>query len=104
MPEEAVDDVVLFDRARAEAEVAIRPRETPELEAEAGVGDPVNVTDVAVVFATKLEVVADGIAVAPDVVVRLARRLEAEADEELGAAADTPTLSALMMSAACQRC
>lgn len=39
-----------------------------------------------------------------DPVVRLARRLDAEADDELGAAVDTPTLSALIMSAAYPKC
>ena len=37
-----------------------------------------------------------------EVVVRLARRLEAEADDELGAVGETPMLSALMISAACR--
>ncbi|KAL8870413.1 MAG: hypothetical protein Q9174_003538 [Haloplaca sp. 1 TL-2023] len=35
-----------------------------------------------------------------ELVVKLARRLEAEADDELGAAGETPILSALMISAA----
>ncbi|KAL9580894.1 MAG: hypothetical protein Q9212_004221 [Teloschistes hypoglaucus] len=35
-----------------------------------------------------------------EAVLRLAKRLEADADEELGAGVETPTLSALMMSAA----
>ena len=57
--------------------------------------------------ADRLEDVADdevGLDSADDMldsVVRLARRLDAEADDELGTAVDTPTLSALIMSAAC---
>ncbi|KAL8878145.1 MAG: hypothetical protein Q9198_003988 [Flavoplaca austrocitrina] len=59
------------------------------------------------VNAERLEDVVDddvGLDSADDVldpVLRPARRLDAEADDELGAAVDTPKLSALIMSAAC---
>lgn len=63
--------------------------------------------DVAVRFTKRLEEINDDVvALASDEdtvkpVVRLARRLDAEADDGLGDSVDTPTLSALMMSAAC---
>lgn len=81
--------------------------ETLELKADDELGDDVDVTEI-VRFPKKDEAVADAATTLDldvatlEVVVKFARRLEAEADDELGAAVDTPTLSALMISAAFQ--
>lgn len=77
----AADDVVKLNSEEAAPEVMVRLATRLE-----------DATDVVVSLDNDEEV--------PDVVVRLARSLDADADDELGDAVDTPTLSALMISAA----
>lgn len=104
MIEDAVDDAVSLDCKDAVM--------VAEVEAELDVGGKVDeateVLDIVgrlvVEFAREmadvdpLDTAVDRLG--SDDVVRLARRLDADADDELGAAVDRPTLSALIMSAA----
>lgn len=96
LDKDAEAEVVTFN-GENEVVVVVILKGTLELKANKDVADTVNVPDVVVELADRLKVVE---LVRPEVVIRLARRLEAEADDELGAAVDTPTLSALMISAA----
>lgn len=92
---EADTEAVPFGREN-EAVVFVSLEETLELEADEERADIVNVPGV-VELVDRLKLVE---LVRPEVVVKFARRLDAEADDELGATVGTPTLSALMMSAA----
>lgn len=96
LDKDAETEAVPFNRD-SEAVVLVGLGETLEFEADKELADTVIEPDVVVELVDKLKVVE---LAKPEVVVRLASRLEAEADDELGAVVDIPTLSALMMSAA----
>ncbi len=96
-------DVLMLELDAAELEMA-------KEETAADVEDIKDEVNVDVRFAERLEDAADDVVefasdeVRVEPVVRLARRLDADADDELGAAVDTPTLSALIISAAYCKC
>ncbi|KAI4098519.1 MAG: hypothetical protein LQ339_006397 [Xanthoria mediterranea] len=96
-------DVLMLELDAAELEMA-------KEEIAADVEDVKDEVNVDVKFTERLEDAADDVVeFASDEdrlepVVRLARRLDAEADDELGAAVDTPILSALIISAAYCKC
>lgn len=106
--DDVTDKSVLFEGKTDDVEAEVGLEETLELDAKVVLEDTVDELEVPVRSMDELNVVADAVielgteVVATEDVVRLARRLEAEADDELGAAVETPTLSALMISAACK--
>ncbi|KAL8868113.1 MAG: hypothetical protein Q9198_008291 [Flavoplaca austrocitrina] len=105
-----LDTAVIKASTDVEFDVLVPEFETVELklvveETSADVDD-VDEEDVKVRSVERLEEVADddvgldGADIVLEPVLKLARRLDAEADDELGAAVDTPKLSSLIMSAA----
>lgn len=107
--EGVTDTAVLSEEKTDEAKAEVGSEETLELEANAVLEETIEELEVVVRSTDELAVVDDVVVVldaevvTAEDVVRLARRLEAEADDELVAAVETPTLSALMISAACGR-
>ncbi|KAL9600371.1 MAG: hypothetical protein Q9219_003221 [cf. Caloplaca sp. 3 TL-2023] len=85
-----------------DAEAVLEPEDETIADGAAEVVDAVTELDVkfAIDDAGVDSVIVDIDELSAGVVVKLARRLDSEADDELGAEVDTPTLSALMISAA----
>ncbi|KAL8777694.1 MAG: hypothetical protein Q9203_002396 [Teloschistes exilis] len=99
------DDVALIDTG-LELDVVDTDVKTRLEDCVVAFGKRTEELDVDVEFETEYEdefdevELLDRVLVLVEAVVRLAKRLEADADEELGAGVEAPTLSALTMSAA----